>query len=84
MQDHGNGGLQPVAFLSQVLNSTQSHYPTWEQELHALYLSLEEWRLYRLGVLFTAQTDHNGFMFLRTQKHLNGTGWHSSVNSSLI
>ena len=50
MQDHGNGGLQPVAYLSKVLNSAQSHYPTWEQELLALYLSLEEWRHYLLGV----------------------------------
>ena len=41
MQDHGNGGLQPVAFMSKVLNSAQSHYPTWEQELLALYLALE-------------------------------------------
>jgi hypothetical protein len=76
MQDHGNGGLQPVAYLSKVLNSAQSHYPTWEQELLALYLSLEEWRHYLLGVHFTARTDHNGLKFLRTQKHLKERQWH--------
>ena len=76
MQDHGNGGLQPVAYLSKVLNSAQSHYPTWEQELLALYLSLEEWRHYLLGVHFTARTDHNGLKFLRTQKHLKEGQWH--------
>ena len=76
MQDHGNGGLQPVVFMSKVLNSAQSHYPTWEQELLALYLALEEWRHYLLGVHFTARTDHNGLKYLRTQKHLKERQWH--------
>ena len=35
MQEHGRG-LQPVCYLSKVLNHAQSHYPTWEQELSHL------------------------------------------------
>ena len=35
MQDHGNG-FQQCCYLSKVLNTAESHYPTFEQELLAL------------------------------------------------
>ena len=47
MQDHGRG-LQPVAFLSKVMTKEQQGYPTHEQELLALMITLEEWRHYVL------------------------------------
>ena len=75
MQDHGNG-LQPVCFLSKVLNSPQSHYPTWEQELLALLLAMEAWRHYLLPISFQARTDHNGLKYLKTQKNLKERQWH--------
>ena len=75
MQDHGRG-LQPVCYLSKVLNDAQSHYPTWEQELLALKIALEKWRHYLLPIHFTCRTDHNGLKYLRTQKNLKERQWH--------
>ena len=59
MQDHGKG-WQPVAFLSKVMKTAESHYPTFEQELLALKVALEQWRHYLLPLHFTARTDHTG------------------------
>ena len=75
MQDHGKG-MQPIAYLSRVLNKQQSHYPTFEQELLALKIAMEEWRHYLLPIYFTARTDHNGLKYLKTQKHLKDRQWH--------
>jgi hypothetical protein len=75
MQDHGSG-LQPVAYISKVLNTAESHYPTFEQELLALKKALEEWRHYLLPIHFTARTDHNGLKYLKVQKHLSERQWH--------
>ena len=75
MQEHGKG-LQPVCYLSKVLNDAQSHYPTWEQELLALKIALEKWRHYLLPLHFTCRTDHNGLKYLRTQKTLKERQWH--------
>eukprot|EP00961_Rhodomonas_salina_P037487 503739-Rhodomonas_salina.1 len=75
MQDHGKG-MQPVMYLSKVLNSPQSRYPTWEQELLGLYLAFEEWRHYLLPLHFTARTDHNGLKYIKTQKNLKERQWH--------
>ena len=74
MQDHGNG-FQPVAFLSKVLNTAESHYPTFEQELLALKIAFDQWRQYLLPLRFTARTDHNGLKYLKTQKHLSERQW---------
>jgi hypothetical protein len=74
LQNHGQG-LQPVAFISKVMNSAESRYPVFEQELLALKNALEEWRHYLLPIHFKAKTDHNGLRFLRTQKHLSERQW---------
>lgn len=75
MQDHGRG-MQPVAFLSKVMLSAETHYPTFEQELLALKRAFQEWRHYLLPIHFTARTDHNGLKYLKTQKHLSERQWH--------
>lgn len=75
MQDHGKG-LQPVAFLSKVMNAAESRYPTFEQELLALKKAFVEWRHYLLPITFTARTDHNGLKYLKTQPHLSERQWH--------
>eukprot|EP00961_Rhodomonas_salina_P010102 135978-Rhodomonas_salina.1 len=64
-------GLQPVAYLSWGLNRQQSHYPTFEQELLALFKVFEEWQHYLLPLHFIARTDHNWLKFLKTQPSLN-------------
>ncbi len=51
MQDH-RLGLQPVAFLSKVMTKEERGYPIHEQELLALMIALEEWRLYVLPLSF--------------------------------
>lgn len=75
LQDHGSG-LQPVAFISKVMNAAESRYPTFEQELLALKRAFEEWRHYLLPLHFKARTDHNGLKYLRTQKNLSERQWH--------
>eukprot|EP00961_Rhodomonas_salina_P090950 1223993-Rhodomonas_salina.2 len=75
LQNHGQG-LQPVAYLSRVLQGAESRYATFEQELLALKVAFEEWRHYLLPLHFTARTDHNGLKYLKTQKNLNERQWH--------
>lgn len=75
LQDHGNG-LQPVAYMSKVLQGAQVKYPTFEQELLALKLAFDEWKHYLLPLQFIARTDHNGLKFLKTQKQLTERQWH--------
>ena len=75
MQDHGNG-FQPCCYLSKVLNTAESHYPTFEQELLALKKGMEQWRHYLLLIRFLACTDHNGLKYLKTQPNLSERQWH--------
>ena len=88
LQNHGKG-LQPVAYMSKVMNRAQAKYPTFEQELLALKLAFEEWKHYLLPLVFKARTDHNGLKYLKTQKHLSERQWHwlgflSEFNFELI
>eukprot|EP00961_Rhodomonas_salina_P212261 2866155-Rhodomonas_salina.1 len=62
--------------MSKVMTPAESRYPTFEQELLALKKAMEEWRQYLLPLQFTAQTDHNGLKYLKTQKHLSERQWH--------
>jgi len=74
MQDHGKG-LQPAAYLSKVMSGAEQRYPTFEQELLALRIALEEWRHYLLPIRFLARTDNNGIKFLKTQKNMKERQW---------
>ncbi len=69
-------------------NQSHCNFPTWEQELLALKIALENWRIF-LPIHFMCRTDHNGLKYLCTQKKLelrnvNGIGWLSSVSLNLI
>jgi len=53
MQEAGQG-MQPVAFLSKVLDKHEKHYPTFEMELLGLKIALEQWRSYLPPLQFVA------------------------------
>eukprot|EP00961_Rhodomonas_salina_P290348 3923399-Rhodomonas_salina.1 len=59
LQDH-RWGFQPVAYMSKVMNTAESHYATFEQELLALLKVMDKWRHYLLPIFFLARTDHHG------------------------
>ena len=54
-----------VATFLRYLNTAESHYPTFEQELLALKKGMEQWRHYLLPIRFLARTDHNGLKAAR-------------------
>jgi hypothetical protein len=66
-------GLQPVAYMSQKMNSAERNYPTHEQELLAVVRALQDWRYYLLGSPHTTTiyTDHDSLKYLYTQPHLS-------------
>jgi hypothetical protein len=69
-QDQGKG-LQPVAFLSQKLQSAEARYPVHEQELLAVIVALKKWRHYLHGTKVLVQTDHKSLIYLQSQPHLS-------------
>eukprot|EP00961_Rhodomonas_salina_P024744 333145-Rhodomonas_salina.1 len=58
------------------MNTAESHYETFEQELLALLKAMDEWRHYLLPISFMAKTDHHGLRYLCTQKNLSERQWH--------
>ena len=70
MQDHGKG-LQPIAFLSKKMQDAEKRYPTHEQELLAIIVSLKCWRHYLYGKKFVVQTDHRSITHFKTQQNLS-------------
>lgn len=61
----------PVAYKSCKLTSVERNYPVHEKLLALIY-TLKQWRVYLLGRVFAAQTDHKTIIHLLTQPHLSG------------
>ena len=57
-QDFGNG-LQPVAFDSRKLTSTEMRYSVYERELLGIVWAIGKWRHYFDGRPLIVQTDHS-------------------------
>ena len=70
-QDHGNG-LQPVAYESRKLSTTERKYSTYEKELLAVVHALTIWRHYLYGNRFRVVvfTDHQSVRHIQSQSTL--------------
>jgi len=49
---------RPIVFLNEKLNEMQKKWPTYEQKLYAVYLSLKSWESYLLASDFVLFSDH--------------------------
>ena len=63
---------QPIAFLSQKLNSAQQNYSVTEKECLAAVLAVKKFRAYVELMEFTIITDHASLKWLLSMKDLNG------------
>ena len=70
MQDDGDG-MRPVTFLSKVLHGPEERYSTYEIELLAVKIALEQWRHYLLPLEFTVRSDHHSLQYLNSMPILN-------------
>lgn len=70
-QDHGQGE-QPIAYLSQKLNSAEQNYPAHERELLAVKRAFDNWRSYLFGKKFTLVTDSSAIKYIMSQQVLTG------------
>ena len=57
MQDLGKG-LQPIGFISKLLNAAEQNYSTTERELLAIVHATHEWRHLLQGRQYVMQGDH--------------------------
>ena len=76
--EHNQGrGLQPVAFASRELNSTEMRYSAYERELLGIVWALGQWRHYveQSPHKVAIKTDHGPLHFLPNQMSLNTRGW---------
>ena len=69
-QDHGRG-LQPIAFMSKKLLTSERNYTVGEQEQLAIITALKEWRHYLHGNKVTVLTDNSALRYLETQTDLS-------------
>ena len=74
-QDFGSG-LQPVAFASHKLNSTEIRYSTYEQELLGIVWAIAQWKHYFQGPdPIIMQMDHAPLRYLPNQTSVNSRIW---------
>ena len=73
-QDFGNG-LQPVAFDSRKLTSTEMRYSAYERELLGIVWAIGKWRHYFEGRPLIVQTDHSSLRHLPNQPSVNRRIW---------
>ena len=74
-QDFGSG-LQPVAFASRKLNSTEICYSAYEWELLGIVWAISQWKHYFQGPHpIIIQTDHASLRHLPNQTFVNSRVW---------
>ena len=78
-QDQGTG-LQPVAFASRKLTTTEMRYSAYERELLGIVWAIGQWRHYIEQTVHTTivQTDHAPLKHLPNQESVNTRGGHSA------
>jgi hypothetical protein len=70
LQNQGKG-LQPVAYLSRKLNTTERNYPTGDREMLGIYYALQIWRCYLEGASFKVNSDHLNHTWFNKKKDLS-------------
>ena len=77
LEQNQGRGLQPVAFASRKLNSTEMRYSAYERELLGIVWALGQWRHYieQSPHKVVIQTDHAPLRFLPNQTSVNTRVW---------
>ena len=77
LEQNQGRGLQPVAFASRKLNSTEMSYSAYERELLGIVWALGQWRHYieQSPHKVVIQTDHAPLRFLPNQTSVNTRVW---------
>ena len=70
-QDDGKG-LQPVAYESKKLTTTERRYSAYERELLAVLHACNTWKHYLCGKHFTIKTDHHSLRYMFSQQKFTG------------
>ena len=71
LQKDDEGDIHPCAFYTKVLQSNQTHYPTYQQELLGIVCAVQTWRCYIEGSKkITCITDHATLRHLTDTKNL--------------
>ena len=73
-QGFGNG-LQPAAFDSRKLMSTEMRYSAYERKLLGIFWAIGKWRHYFEGRPLIVQTDHSSLRHLPNQPSVNRRIW---------
>ena len=74
-QDFGSG-LQPIAYSSRKLNSTEIRYSAYERELLGIVWAIGQWKHYFQGPHpIVIQTDHAPLRHLPNQTSVNSRVW---------
>src|SRR5579859_311424 len=66
-----NGYPYSISFESRSMNEAETHYPTREKELLAIFHAFTKWRYYLMGRHVLVYTDHQSLTTLPTQKVLS-------------
>ena len=72
---NGNGKLQPIAFFSRKLSTTEQKYSTFDRELLAVYLSIKNFKHHLEGNKFELLTDHKPLTHLTSMKEPSNRQW---------
>ena len=71
LQQQPQGGLQPVAYISRSLTTTEQRYAQIEKESLALTWACERFADYLVGLTFHINTDHKPLVSLFSTKSLD-------------
>ena len=73
MQRDVNGNLHPCAYFSKMFSLAERNYDTYDRELLAVILALNEWKHYLQGIPFAISiiTDHKNLSYIKDPRKLS-------------
>ncbi|UYV67845.1 hypothetical protein LAZ67_5002210, partial [Cordylochernes scorpioides] len=71
-QVHPDGNVYPVQYFSRTLRPHEKNYSISELECLAIVESVEKFRIYLMGRIFTIFSDHHALQWLKTIKNPSG------------
>ncbi|GBO35909.1 Retrovirus-related Pol polyprotein from transposon opus [Araneus ventricosus] len=69
LQQHVEGGTEPLGFFSRKLNAAERKYSTYDRELLAIYSAIRFFRYFVEGRDFLVFTDHKPLTYAFKQNH---------------
>ena len=77
LEQNFGSGLQPIAFASRKLNTTEIRYSAYEREMFGIVWALGQWKHYfQSPHPIIIQTDHAPLRHLPNQTSVNSRVWH--------